>query len=63
MVVNEPYNVGRLFGAASGHELPDWAAEFDCQRWGQFFLNYLLAPPAVSAVIPATTAPDHLVAD
>ena len=51
-------NVAR---AASGHEPPDWAAEFDCQSWGQFFLKYILAHPAVTVVIPATSDPEHLV--
>ncbi len=59
--MNEPYNVGRLFGAVSGRELPYWAAEFDCQSWGQFFLKYILAHPAVTVVIPATSDPEHLV--
>jgi aryl-alcohol dehydrogenase-like predicted oxidoreductase len=61
VVVNEPYNVGRLFAAVSGRDLPDWAAEFDCQSWGQFFLKYILANPGVTVVIPATSDPDHLV--
>ena len=61
VVVNEPYNVGRLFGAVRGQELPDWAAEFDCQSWGQFFLKYILAHAAVTVIIPATSDPEHLV--
>ena len=61
VVVNEPYNVGRLFAAARGRELPDWAAEFDCQSWGQFFLKYILAHPVVTVIIPATGDPEHLV--
>ncbi len=61
VVVNEPYNVGRLFGAVRGRELPDWAAEFDCRSWGQFFLKYILAHPAVTVIIPATSDPEHLV--
>ncbi len=61
VIVNEPFNVGRLFGAASGRQLPDWAAEFDCRSWAQFFLKYILAHPAVTVVIPATSDPDHLV--
>ncbi|HAD75985.1 MAG TPA: aldo/keto reductase, partial [Gemmatimonadetes bacterium] len=36
VIVNEPFNVGRLFSAASGRELPDWAAEFDAHTWAQF---------------------------
>ena len=61
VIVNEPFNVGRLFGAASGREVPDWAAEFDCESWAQFFLKYILSHPAVTAVIPATGDPEHLV--
>jgi aryl-alcohol dehydrogenase-like predicted oxidoreductase len=60
VLVNEPYNVGRLFGAVRGHGLPVWAEEFDCHSWGQFFLKYILAHPAVTAVIPATSDPEHL---
>ena len=61
VVVNEPYNVGRLFGAVGGRALPPWAADFDCQSWGQFFLKYILAHPAVTVIIPATSDPEHLV--
>ena len=60
VVVNEPYNVGRVFGAVSGRELPEWAVEFDCQSWGQFFLKYILSHPAVTVIIPATSDPVHL---
>ncbi len=61
VVVNEPFNVGRLFAATSGRELPEWAAEFDCASWAQFFLKYILAHPAVTVVIPATGDPEHLI--
>ena len=61
VIVNEPYNVGRLFGAVSGRDLPDWAAEFDCESWGQFFLKYILSHPAVTVIIPATSDPEHLI--
>ena len=61
VIVNEPYNVGRLFGAVRGQELPEWAAEFDCESWGQFFLKYILAHPGVTVIIPATSDPEHLI--
>ena len=61
VVVNEPFNVGRLFSAVRGSELPGWAAEFDCESWGQFFLKYILGHPVITAVIPATSDPEHLV--
>ncbi len=61
VIVNEPYNVGRLFRAVRGQELPEWAADFDCESWGQFFLKYVLAHPAVTVIIPATSDPEHLI--
>ncbi len=61
VLVNEPYNGGRLFSAVRGREVPAWARAFDCASWGQFFLKYILSHPAVTAVIPATSDPEHLV--
>jgi aryl-alcohol dehydrogenase-like predicted oxidoreductase len=43
-----------------GRALPDWAAEIGCTRWSQVFLKFILSHPAVTAVLPATSNPDHL---
>ena len=51
---------GRLFRAALGKKLPDFAAEIDCVSWGQFFLKFILGHPAVTAVIPGTDKPEHM---
>ncbi len=61
VVVNEPYNRGSLFRTVRGRELPEWASEFDCESWGQFFLKYILSHPAITVVIPGTGDPGHLV--
>ena len=60
VLVNRPYEGGDLFGSVRGQPLPAWAAEFDCASWGQFFLKYILAHPAVSCIIPGTSKPHHL---
>lgn len=60
VLVNRPYEGGDLFGAVRGRPLPSWAADFDCASWGQFFLKFILAHPAVSAVIPGTAKPRHI---
>ncbi|MDX2478810.1 MAG: aldo/keto reductase [Desulfuromusa sp.] len=60
VLVNRPYQRGSLFRTVKGKPLPDWAAEFDCQSWGQFFLKYIVSHPAVTCVIPATTKLHHL---
>lgn len=61
VLVALPFGRGRLFRAALGKKLPDWAAEFDCLSWGQFFLKFILSNPAVSAVIPGTDKAAHMI--
>jgi diketogulonate reductase-like aldo/keto reductase len=61
VVINEPFGNAALFEMVDGHELPPWAAEFDCHSWAQFFLKYIVSHPAVTCAIPATSDPRHLV--
>jgi aryl-alcohol dehydrogenase-like predicted oxidoreductase len=55
-----PFGRNRLFRAVRGQKLPEWAADFEAASWGQFFLKYLLSNPAVTAVIPGTSNPEHM---
>jgi diketogulonate reductase-like aldo/keto reductase len=59
VIVNRPFGSGSLFGAVRGRELPDWAGEF-AESWGQFFLKFIVANPAVTCAIPATSKPEHM---
>ena len=60
VIINRPFGAGGLFQRVAGKPLPDWAAEFDCRSWAQFFLKWIVAYPAVTCVIPATDKPRHL---
>ena len=60
VIVNEPFEGGSLFGRVENASLPDWAADFDCESWAQFFLKYILGHEAVTCVIPGTSDPEHL---
>ena len=60
VIANRPFAQASLFSRVRGKELPAWAAEFDCNSWGQFFLKYILGHPAITCVIPATGKPQHL---
>jgi diketogulonate reductase-like aldo/keto reductase len=60
VLVNRPFAEGGLFGRVRGRALPAWAAEADCTSWAQVFLKWILAHPAVTCVIPATSRPQHL---
>jgi diketogulonate reductase-like aldo/keto reductase len=51
---------GRLFRAVRGKPLPDWARGF-AGSWAQFFLKYLISDERVTAVIPGTANPAHMV--
>jgi diketogulonate reductase-like aldo/keto reductase len=59
VIINRPYQAGRLFSAVRGKSLPEWASEF-AMSWGQFFLKYIIGHPAVTCVIPATSKPHHM---
>lgn len=55
-----PFGRARLFRAVRGKSLPEWAKEFDAASWAQFFLKFVLAHPAVTAAIPGTSKPAHM---
>jgi diketogulonate reductase-like aldo/keto reductase len=59
VLVNRAFEDGRLFQMTRGKPLPPWAADFDCTSWAQFFLKYVIAHPAVTCVIPATSKPKN----
>lgn len=60
-LINRPYQRGSLFRAVRGKPLPDWAREIDCLSWGQYFLKFIAAHPAVTCIIPATSKVRHMI--
>lgn len=60
-LINRPFQRGEMFGRVRGKALPEWAAEFDCKSWGQFFLKFIVSHPSVTNVIPATSRVTHMV--
>ncbi|SFK86771.1 Aldo/keto reductase [Mesorhizobium albiziae] len=60
VIVNRPFRQGVLTRGLEGEELPDWAAEIGAGTWAQFILKFILAHPAVTVAIPATTSVEHV---
>jgi diketogulonate reductase-like aldo/keto reductase len=60
VIANRPFGAGDLFGKVRSKPLPDWAADFDCRSWAQFFLKWIVANPAITCAIPATDKTSHL---
>ena len=61
IVINRPFDGGRLFRVVRGRPLPSWAREFDCENWAQFFLKFIVAHPAITCAIPATSQTAHMI--
>ncbi len=60
VLINRPYEGGSLFEKMKGKEIPTWAKEFEAESWGQIFLKFILAHPAVNCVIPGTSKAKHM---
>lgn len=59
-LINRPFTRGNLLSRVKGKPLPDWAAEIDASSWAQLLLKFILAEPAVTVVIPATSNPRYM---
>jgi diketogulonate reductase-like aldo/keto reductase len=60
VIVNRPFREGALIKKVQRHKLPDWAAEIDCTNWAQLLLKFIVAHPAVTCAIPATSSVAHV---
>jgi len=61
VMINLPFGRGRLFNAVKGQKLPEWASEFDCATWAQFFLKYIVSHPAITCAVPGMARPEYVV--
>jgi diketogulonate reductase-like aldo/keto reductase len=61
VMINLPFGRGRLFNAMQGKRLPEWAGEFDCQSWAQFFLKYIVSHPAIICAVPGMAQAKYVV--
>jgi aryl-alcohol dehydrogenase-like predicted oxidoreductase len=60
VLVYMPFGRTRLWRRVAGREVPEWAREFGAESWAQFFLKFVAAHPAVTAITPATSRPTNM---
>ena len=60
VIVNRPFRQRALIAHVERHPLPGFAAELGCRAWAQVLLKFVLAHPAVTCAIPATTQVEHV---
>ena len=61
VIVNRPFRQGALIRRVERHPLPGWAAEIGASSWAQCLLKFIIAHPAVTCIIPATTQVPHVI--
>jgi aryl-alcohol dehydrogenase-like predicted oxidoreductase len=60
VMVNRAFEDGRLFSRIAGQPVPAWAQDVGANSWAQLILKFVLSPPAVTVVIPATSKPKNM---
>jgi diketogulonate reductase-like aldo/keto reductase len=60
VIANRPFRQKALITRFEGEPLPDFASEIGAKSWAQFLLKFILANPAITCAIPATTRVDHV---
>ena len=60
VIVNRPFRQGALTDALARRPLPGWASDLGSTSWAQCVLKFIVAHPAVTCVIPATTRVAHV---
>lgn len=60
VLINRPFGEGALFRKVRDRAVPESARAAGLGSWSAIFLDFALAHPAVTCVIPATGDPDHL---
>ena len=61
VITNRPFLNGQYFPRVLDRELPEWAADFDCQSWAQFSLKWILANEIVNCTLTETTKLHHAI--
>jgi aryl-alcohol dehydrogenase-like predicted oxidoreductase len=60
VIVNRPFDGGRLFRQSRGKPMPALATEMGCKSWADYFLKFIISHPAVTCAIPATSQAMHM---
>lgn len=60
VLINRPFGGGSLFREVRNKPLPPFAKEIGCASWAELFLKFVIAHPAVTCAIPATSKVEHL---
>lgn len=60
VIVNRPYDGGRLIRFAKKKQLPGWVPDAGVGSWAEYLLKFNVSHPAVTCAIPATSSVRHV---
>lgn len=61
VIINRPFREGALIRSVERHPLPGFASEIGAVNWAQLLLKFIVAHPAITCAIPATSQVGHVV--
>ena len=61
VIINRPFDGGRLFNKVENKPVPEWAKEVGVRNWAEYFLKFILSHPSVTVAIPATSKVEHMI--
>jgi len=59
VMANMPLEKARLHQLVGTRPLPDFTADLGIESWSQYFLKWVIAHPAITVALAATSNPDH----
>ena len=60
VIINRPFDGGRLIRGVKKHPFPAWALKEGFLNWADFLLKFNVSHPAVTCAIPATSRVPHV---
>ncbi len=60
VMVNRPFQTGRLINRVKRELFPEWGAAMGCDNWPELLLKFVISHPAVNCAIPATSQVEHM---
>jgi aryl-alcohol dehydrogenase-like predicted oxidoreductase len=60
VIANRPFAEGAVLRRLRGRPLPSWATEIGARSWPELLLKWVVAHPAITCAIPATSSVAHL---
>jgi diketogulonate reductase-like aldo/keto reductase len=60
VIINRPFQGGKLFEYTKNLKIPSWIQNYDLNSWSEIYLKFIISHPFVTCAIPATSQLKHM---